>query len=161
MSNTLIIETMRYDTQVATTRLVVEVNPSTTLAAATIGMQAENRDTVSLPAGAIVAMHSSGTGIVRASAVDNTRPAVGIIPTARSTSEVGIVQTDGTLELNNWTAVVGAVTLAANANYYLSTTPGQLTTTIPQGAGRIVQSVGKAVTPTTLDISITNPIRRN
>lgn len=161
MSNTLTVETTRYDTQVATTQLVVEVNPSTTLAAATIGMQAENKDTLSLAAGTVVAMHSSGAGIVRASANDSTLPAVGIIPTARMVSEVGIVQTDGTLELNDWTAIVGTPTLAANASYYLSTTPGQLTTTIPLGAGRIVQAIGKAVTPTTLDISIMNPIRRN
>lgn len=161
MSNTLTVETTRYDTQVATTQLVVEVNPSTTLAAATIGMQAENKEPSSLPAGAIVAMHSSGSGIVRASADDSMLPAVGIIPTSRMASEVGIVQTDGTLELNDWTAIVGTTTLAANASYYLSTTPGQLTTTIPQGAGRLVQAIGKAVTPTTLDISIMNPIRRN
>lgn len=161
MSNTLTVETMRYDTQVATTQLVVEVNPSTTLAVANFGMQAENKESASLPAGTIVAIHSSGSGIVRASAIDNTRPAVGIITTSRTASEVGIVQTDGTLELNDWTAITGTVSLATNASYYLSTTLGQLTTSIPQGAGRIVQAIGKAITPKTLNISIMIPIQRN
>lgn len=161
MSSTLIVETTRNDITTETTRLIVEVNPSTTLAAATIGMQAENKDTVTLPAGTVVAMHGSGTGIVRATASNGSLPAVGLIPTQRIATEVGIVQTDGTIELSNWTSVVGTPTLAANAKYYLSEIPGQLTTTIPQGQGRIVQYIGCAVNPTTLDISIMNPIRRN
>lgn len=170
MSTPLIIETTRntvavegMDRTVATevTRLVVDVNPSTTLAQAIIGFQAENKAGSSIPAGCVVAKHASGSGIIKAQAGAPALVAVGLTTSSRMATEVGPVLTDGVLELSDWTNVVGSTLLAPNAAYYLSLTPGMLTQTMPSGAGRIAQFVGKALSPTALDISIMNPIWRN
>jgi hypothetical protein len=142
-------------------RMVVEVNPSTTIAQALIGFQAENKSGEALPAGCIVAKHASGSGVIKAHADVPPLIAVGLITTSRASTEVGSVLTDGVLELADWTAVVGSAQLATNASYFLSTVPGRLTTTMPSGPGRIAQYVGKALSPTALDISIMNPIWRN
>jgi hypothetical protein len=112
-----------------------------------------NRDVVTLPAGAPVAVHSTGSGVVAATAADNNHAAVGLVPAAVASLAVTAVVTEGPLTLADWTAVAGTTTLAARAVYYLSTTAGLLTTTPPSTGGQVVQAVGTAVAPDTLDVA--------
>lgn len=124
-----------------------------------IGFEAENKSGTALSAGCVVAKHNSGSGAIKADA-STPLSAVGLVTTDRADTEVGTVQTDGVITLTDWTAVIGSVYLASNATYYLSTTAGMLTTTPPSGNGQIVQVIGRAMSPTILDISIASTITR-
>jgi len=64
--------------------------------------------------------------------------------------------TDGHLELDDWTDVIGTAELTPGATYFLSSTAGRLTTT-PPSTGFIVVA-GKALTTQTFHINITEPI---
>mgnify|MGYP003146574639 CR=1 FL=1 len=114
----------------------------------------ENKEGATIEAGQIVATHSSGTGVVLANATDTSVPAVGLMRAQTADTVSGDVQTDGVYELSDWTNVIGATTLSAKAKYYLDTTDGLLTATPPSTSGNIVQLVGRAISPTKLDISI-------
>lgn len=120
---------------------------------------AENKEGAEIAAGMACAVHSSGVGVVKASAADNTKIAVGLIKTTTADTFAGDVQTEGLFTLTDWTAVIGAATLAAKATYFLSpTTPGMLTATPPTTTGQVVQIVGTAVSADTLDLTMETPI---
>jgi hypothetical protein len=116
--------------------------------------EATNKQGSTLAAGAVVATHSSGIGVVLADADDDTKPAIGLNVTSVASLNSATVQTSGPFELADWTAITGTTTLTAKGRYYLSTTAGQLVTTPPSAASQIVQLVGVAVSDTTLDIGI-------
>lgn len=101
-----------------------------------------------------VAVHSSGTGIVKANATDTSKPAVGLMTADTADTISGAVQTDGPFTLADWTAVIGSASLAAHTLYFLSTTGGLLTATPPSVGGNVVQRIGRAVSATTLAIEI-------
>lgn len=125
-----------------------------------LGLYAENKDTVAIPRGGIVANHSSGVGIQRAVATSTSYPAIGLAAEAIAVGNVGEIQTEGLIESSDWSLVTGTVALAAKATYFLDSTSGKLTTTAPSTTGYIVQIVGVAVNTTTLDITIYEYIRR-
>jgi len=119
---------------------------------------AENKDAGTITRGMACAVHSSGTGVVKASAADATKPAVGLAQTTTATTIAVPVQTSGLFVLSNWTAVTGATTLSAHALYFLDpSTPGMLTTTRPTSSGQVVQPVGVAVGSETLDLFFDEP----
>lgn len=124
-----------------------------------LGFTAENKSGLTLTKGMAIANHSSGTGIVKANATDTTLQCVGLALETMLSAVSGNVQTEGLIELSDWSTVIGAVALSAKTKYFLSTTSGMLTSTPPTGAGQIVQVVGVAVNPTTLDISIQDRIK--
>lgn len=105
-------------------------------------------------AGMCVATHSSGVGIVLANASDNSLNCVGLATADISSSSSGTIQTTGTITLSDWTAATGSSTLAPKAVYFLDVTNGLLTTTPPSTLGQIVQSIGRSVSPTALELDI-------
>lgn len=119
---------------------------------------AENRSGSTLSAGAPVSVHFSGVGVVGASAADGSKPAVGLVQGDTAATFAATVQTDGPLTIGDWSAVTGTATLAARATYYLDTTTAGLTTTPPSTGGQVVQRIGVAVSPTTLEIRLDRSI---
>jgi len=75
----------------------------------------------------------------------------------------GFIQTDGVLAATTtqWDAVAGTTGgLTPGAIYYLSeATPGILTETAPTTGGQFVVRVGKAISTTEMEISISQPIK--
>ena len=115
---------------------------------------AENKDAATVSAGMVVAVHSSGTGVIHANATTNSENGVGLAQADILTTVSGNIQTDGLLTLTDWTAVIGSTTLSAAAIYYLDTTDGLLTTMPSSTAGNVTQQIGIAVSPTMLEIAI-------
>lgn len=66
---------------------------------------------------------------------------------------------DGPIEKLDWTSVAGTASLTRGAIYYLSNTPGMITTTAPTADGYYVVPVGRAQSETILDIELGQPIR--
>lgn len=115
---------------------------------------AQNKDSVTILKGQPVAVHSSGTGIVRASATNNGKNTIGLVAQDIDINFSGNVSTSGPLTQADWTNVTGGSLLATIAVYYLDTVAGRLTVTPPTATGNVVQFVGRALTPNTLDIAI-------
>jgi len=116
-----------------------------------------NKDSAALVAGQVVAAHPSGTGVQKAHAAPGYE-AVGLAKAPAAANAGVTVQLEGQFQLADWSAITGTTTLAARATYFLSPTSGQLTTTLPSGAGQIAQIVGVAVAPDTLDLRIGDSI---
>lgn len=93
-----------------------------------------------LSAGAAVNIFSNaGTPNVRnANATDATKPAVGFVNAAVSSSATATIYFSGQL-------LSGLSGLTIGAPVYLGTTAGQITSTAPSAAGNLVQQCGYAV----------------
>lgn len=109
------------------------------------------------------AVYISAANTVGAALADDvtTSGVVGLVADASIASAAsGNILTDGTLVSTDWTAVVGATTLTPGSVYFLSdTTAGELTTTVPTAPGSFVTRVGTAINTTTLEVSISRPIK--
>ncbi len=115
--------------------------------------EAENKSGATLAVGAVVAPHSSGTGTIKAIATAYGTLAIGLARASTANGVSGVVQTTGPFTMSDWTSIAGATELTARAKYYLSpTTAGTITTTCPTTGGHVIQLVGVAVSPTTLDL---------
>jgi hypothetical protein len=67
--------------------------------------------------------------------------------------------TRGQVTRTDWSPVAGYIDLIPGATYYLHpTVAGTITTVAPILPGHFVVSLGKAVSPTTLDVNIEKPI---
>lgn len=66
---------------------------------------------------------------------------------------------DGPIEKTDWTSVAGTVDLVRGAIYYLSDTPGMITTIAPTAGGYYVVPLGRAQTERILDIELGQPVR--
>ncbi len=120
---------------------------------------AENKDAGALSIGMAVATHTSGTGVNKARADSNATRCIGLSLTATNPSFTATIQTGGVFTLANWTSIIGSASLSANTVYYLDpSTAGLLTSKAPTTAGLYVQRVGTAVSPTSLEIEIEQPI---
>lgn len=62
------------------------------------------------------------------------------------------------LSLSNWAAIAGAAALSPNQTYYLGVAPGTISAVAPSTPGLVVVPVGRAVSATTLEISIAQPV---
>lgn len=109
------------------------------------------------------AVYISAADAVAAALADNvtTSGVVGLVADASIASATyGSILTDGTLVSTDWTAVVGATTLTPGSVYFLSdTAAGKLTTTVPTAPGSFVARVGTAINTTTLEVTISRPIK--
>lgn len=120
--------------------------------------EAENKEGATIRAGQLVAIHSSGVGVVKASAANIAKPAVGF---ARVTTPLLVavpVQTSDILELADWTNSIGTVFLTRGFYWADPITTGRMTQTAPTTLGQTVQPVGYAISPTQFDISIEQPL---
>lgn len=111
-------------------------------------------------------VHVSAAGSVdKAQAnASGTVEVLGLVqPTEIAISGSGNVQTDGILAATTaqWDAVTGGTGgLTPNTVYFLSAaTAGMLTPTAPTTAGQFVLRIGKAISTTELEISISQPIK--
>lgn len=119
----------------------------------TTATSGENKDAVPLAVGMAAAVHSSGTGFVRADATTTTKDVVGVVSIAGDPGFVVGVETDGFVTQADWSGVTdeASTTLTPTARYFVSpTTPGNITATAPTTVGQVVMPVGRAITPTTL-----------
>lgn len=67
--------------------------------------------------------------------------------------------TEGRMERADWTEIAGTEFLTPGAPYFLGAdTPGQITQNAPTAVGHYVVYLGRATTPTSLDIEIEPPI---
>lgn len=115
--------------------------------------ESENKDSVIAREGMAVTVHSSGVGFLLALGTGTAKIAVGLVRQDLGVGLAGWVQTSGLFQMSDWTFVTGTLNLAARARYYLHPTDkGKLTTTPPTGDGQILQLIGTAVNPTTLDL---------
>lgn len=73
---------------------------------------------------------------------------------ADTDEEFGVIK-NGLLTMSDWTDIVGSATLTAGEVYYVSSTPGQLSTTAPSTAGEFIHVAGVATSTTTLFVGAT------
>jgi len=118
--------------------------------------QAVNRSGSAFAAGQPVAVVSNG--VTDASATGNTTPCAGLATTGAAALGTETVVTEGLYTLADWTAIVGSTSLTPGAVYYLSATAAKLSATRPTGSGNVVQAVGRAVSATTLNLDLEEPI---
>ena len=101
---------------------------------------------------------SAGFQVMKAKADDDTKANVLGLAVAAAALDASVqVQTDGVLELADWTDAAGAAALVAGSDYFLDATAGLLTATIP-ATGNLVY-VGRAIAPQKLEISVQRPIK--
>jgi hypothetical protein len=91
-----------------------------------------------------------------------TTEVIGLVRDASiAAAAVGSIQTDGILDVADWTLVIGAAALVVGTVYWLSAAaPGQLTSTPPTGNPNRLVRVGTAISTTSLEISISSPVLR-
>ncbi len=119
---------------------------------------AENKEGSTISAGMVVSVHSpSGVGVVLNDATDSALPAAGFMLADTATGYSGNVQTEDIIELADWTAATGAVTLSAGPYWSDPANPGMMTQTPP--ASGYSQKLGQAISPTKFDITIQPRIR--
>jgi hypothetical protein len=123
-----------------------------------LSLPGKNKDTVAFAVGTPLAMHSSGTGFVRADASDNLHNCIGLATVGAAPDGTEVAQLDGPVILSDWTAVTGSTALAPRGVYFLSDTPGMLTTDPPSTPGKVIQLVGDAVSDQALELRLTNSI---
>lgn len=106
-----------------------------------------------ITAGQIVNIHSSsGAARVRpANATTEGLEANGFVLAGYASSATAEVYKPGDI-------ITGLSGLTADASYWLSTTPGSITTTPPSTAGNVVQYVGRALSTTSLYFFPQTPI---
>lgn len=112
-----------------------------------------------IPPGSVVASTPGSNKVKRASSLEVGRyPAVGLV---RQYSETGFVPTvshAGFLSMDTWTPIIGSADLSPGTMYFLSTTPGKLTTDPNQVGALVSQQIGIAVSRKILLLKISVPI---
>jgi len=119
--------------------------PSTTLALVA-------GETVNVGAPAYITSNNTANLASASDAVKSR--AIGLITQAASANSATIVQTDGSVEVADWTSIIGAAALTPGTVYFLHTTDGQMRATPPTGDGEVVVTMGVAVTTTKFDIEV-------
>jgi hypothetical protein len=112
-----------------------------------------NRDAPT-QAGFALAGHSSGYGVVLASAADNNLPCLGLARNGVGTDQPQVVQSGGFFYLPDWTAVCGTPLLQPRGIYFLDVVPGKLTLVPASTPGTVVQLIGNVVTADTMALTI-------
>ncbi len=110
-------------------------------------------------AGMVVYVSSSGhVDLAQADAVSTATP-IGLALTDVLATEIGQYKPEGQVSLSDWTAIIGSTFLTAGAIYFLSeTTAGGMSTTPPNTGGETIVRIGRAITTTTIDIEIAQPV---
>ena len=106
--------------------------------------------------GSPVYVKANGNVDKASAAASGSRKVLGLVKDASiAASASGYIQTDGVLSATTaeWDAVTGDTGgLSPGADYFLSTTAGQLTTTPPSGSGQYVMKLGMAISTTEFEI---------
>lgn len=84
----------------------------------------------------------------------NTSTAIGLAKTAATANEEVAVLTEGSLVQDDWTSVIGTANLTPSTIYYLDTSSGMMTSSVPSGEGDVIVSLGVAVTNKKFEIEI-------
>lgn len=113
---------------------------------------AQNKDTQTILRGQQVAIHPSGSGVILASAVDDTKNSVGCMSDDTAVGATQNVITDEVFTMSDWANVIGSAQLRGGQIYFLSSVPGQITTSAPSTNGQVVQQIGRAVSASALEI---------
>jgi hypothetical protein len=101
---------------------------------------------------------NAGFQVMKAQADDDAKVSVlGLALSSAALDAYVQVQTDGVLELADWTEAAGSAALVVGTDYYLDTTAGVLTGAIP-ATGNLVY-VGRAIAPQRLEVSIQRAIK--
>jgi len=115
-------------------------------------------DTACVAGQPVYVKNNGHLGLARADA-NATTQAVGLTTAASGAAIAVTYDSDGVLELSDWTAVVGAIDLVPGARYFLSVDiAGILTTVAPDAVGCFVVPVGTALTSKRFSIEIEPPI---
>ncbi len=147
-----------YTAHIASAPVVAEIGGAVTYTANDTVTRA-NAAGVTVYAGMAVALHTDGTSFVKADASSATKPAFAVAGATIANGFSGVLHVDNYVTVGDWTDATGRAALTTNAIYYVSaTTAGMLTTTAPTSG--YVQAVGRAISTTTLELSIERPIKR-
>lgn len=145
---TVVVTQLRGDYPSVTTVVrAAATSPEGPTAAAVVAPASEN-----LAAGDFVNLWSNA-GVLnarRASAAQSGYECHGFVIEAVTAGQVATVYMSGR---NN------QVTGLTPGQVFLSTTPGRVSSSIPAGAGQVVQSVGQALSATTVMLQLSVPIR--
>jgi hypothetical protein len=107
--------------------------------------------------GAMVQRTSTGVVLARADVLG--KDAVGICTVAAAATETASYITEGAFTTSDWTAIIGTTLLTPGALYFLDRAAGKLTTTVPSSPTSVYsQPIGTAMSTTTLDLEIVEPI---
>lgn len=100
---------------------------------------------------------SDGSTINLANAdTPSTAIVLGLVSIGATATNTATVLSEGSINLSDWTAIVGTTNLIPGSVYYLSTTDGQMTVTPPTSNSDAVVRLGIALTTNTIDIEVTN-----
>lgn len=113
---------------------------------------AENKGTETGRRGQVVAIHPSGSGVHLASAADNSKNAVGLWSEDVIVGATQNVVSDEVFTMSDWSNVIGSAQLQGGHVYFLSAVPGRMTTMSPSVNGQVAQQVGRAISPTALEL---------
>lgn len=119
---------------------------------------AENKDIETIRRGQWVAVHSSGSGVTRADAGDDTHNAVGVMSEDTAVGATQNVVTDEVFTMSDWSSVTGSPALQGGARYFLDTVAGRMTITPPGVPGQVVQQLGRALDTQRFEIEIREAI---
>lgn len=119
-----------------------------------VSFTAQNKDVVTIRKGQPVTIHSSGSGIVLASASSLSTLAIGLAAEDITVGANGLVTTTGPFTNSDWTNTVGSLTLSTKKFYYLSTVAGKLVVSPPSSSGQYAQLVGNTIDSTSLSIML-------
>lgn len=120
-----------------------------------------NGNAGSITIGMPVYISAAGTVDKARANADATSPVIGLVEVATiATTASGKILTDGIITVADWTSITGSATLTAGATYFLdAAVAGKLTATAPSTAGQSIVRVGTAIDTTTLEVSISRPIK--
>lgn len=126
----------------------------------TQSFSAINENAGAISQGQVVFVSSSGSVNLANNTAEATAKAIGVVEDASIASTTsGNVLTDGAITVADWTAIAGAPTLTAGSVYFLDGVDGNITTIPPILAGSYVVRIGTAISTTTLEVSISRPIK--
>lgn len=126
----------------------------------TQSFSAINENAGAISQGQVVFVSSSGSVNLANNTSEATAKAIGVVEDASiAPTASGSVLTDGTITVADWTAIAGAPTLTAGSVYFLDGVDGNITTIPPILAGSYVVRIGTAISTTTLEVSISRPIK--
>lgn len=126
----------------------------------TQSFSAINENAGAISQGQVVFVSSSGSVNLANNTAEATAKAIGVVEDASIASTTsGSILTDGAITVADWTAIAGAPTLTAGSVYFLDGVDGNITTIPPILAGSYVVRIGTAISTTTLEVSISRPIK--
>lgn len=126
----------------------------------TQSFSAINENAGAISQGQVVFVSSSGSVNLANNTAEATAKAIGVVEDASiAPTASGSVLTDGAITVADWTAIAGAPTLTAGSVYFLDGVDGNITTIPPILAGSYVVRIGTAISTTTLEVSISRPIK--